>query len=142
MSMSRRNFIKRAAFSSIAAAAVLSGANRGAAAIESSDEYATIIDLSKCDGCKNADTQVVLQLAGTESKPVPQPRNQSRLQPQAKHEDWSNKRELTIASPLIIGLMCSTYRYNMRDRNMKLTFPVVACIAIILLCLPLPLWGK
>jgi hypothetical protein len=37
-----------------------------------------------------------------------------------------------IASLLIIGLMFSIYRWNMKDRNMKSTYPVAVSIAIIL----------
>ncbi len=97
MSISRRNFIKRAAYSSIAATAVLSGTSRGMAAIDSSDEYLSIIDLSKCDGCKNRG--IPRCVAACQSK------NQSRFPqaekpirdywPQPKHEDWSDKQGLT-----------------------------------------------
>ena len=130
MSMSRRNFIKRAAFSSIAAAAVLSGANRGAAAIAVT-KYATIID--KRDGCKMLILQVVLQLAGTRIKAgFLNLRKSAITGPKPKYEDWSNKRELTNRLTPYNWTYVQHLQVQHRDRNTKLTFPVVACIAIIL----------
>ncbi|NLO21439.1 MAG: 4Fe-4S dicluster domain-containing protein [Syntrophomonadaceae bacterium] len=97
MSMSRRSFIKRAAFSGMAVTAVLSGADVAAASINSGNEFASIINLTKCDGCKNFGTPSCV--AACRSK------NQNRFPqaqkpigdywPQTKHEDWSEKQELS-----------------------------------------------
>lgn len=62
------------------------------------DSYATLIDLSKCDGCQNEKTPLCITACreGRQSS-FPKPsKNQLRdYWPQKKHEDWSTKRHLT-----------------------------------------------
>ncbi len=96
MSMSRRNFIKRAAYSGLAATAVLSRVDKAAASLNSTEEYASIIDLSKCDGCSNLDTPLCVASCRTKNQAnYPQPEQPiGDYWPQTKHEDWSDKQGL------------------------------------------------
>ncbi len=96
MSISRRNFIKRAAYSGIAATAVLSGVNKTAAAFNTTDEYATIIDVTKCDGCHGLDTPRCVSACRKKNQDkFPQPEKPIMdYWPQPKHEDWSDKQNL------------------------------------------------
>ncbi|WP_419175822.1 4Fe-4S dicluster domain-containing protein [Desulfosediminicola sp.] len=94
MKISRRNFLKGSAMAG--ALTVLPKVDAHAA--PAPESYATLIDLSKCDGCAGKDTP--LCVAGCRSgraQDFPEPiQDQVRdYWPQKKHEDWSNKRHVT-----------------------------------------------
>ncbi|MGI6453095.1 MAG: 4Fe-4S dicluster domain-containing protein [Syntrophomonadaceae bacterium] len=98
MSMTRRDFVKRGAFSTLAAAAIVTKADKAVAAIDgNTEEYATVIDLTKCNGCPNLDTpRCVAACRSKNYKNYPQPEKPILdYWPQPKHEDWSDKQELT-----------------------------------------------
>jgi Fe-S-cluster-containing dehydrogenase component len=97
MSMSRRNFIKRAAIAGLAASVTVSGAAKASAALNSSDEYASIIDLTHCDGCRDVDIPRCVSACRTRNEDrFPQPEKPIQdYWPQTKHEDWSDKQDLT-----------------------------------------------
>lgn len=97
MPVTRRTFVKRAVVSGVTAAAVLSGTGKALAKAASADEYATIIDLTKCDGCPNQDTpNCVLACRKKNQGRFPQPERPIQdYWPQPIHEDWSDKQHLT-----------------------------------------------
>jgi formate dehydrogenase iron-sulfur subunit len=97
MPISRRKFIQRATYSGLAAAAILTGTDKATAAIDSRGELATVIDLTKCDGCIKFDTPKCVNACREKNKSrFPQPEKPIQdYWPQNKHEDWSDKQELT-----------------------------------------------
>ncbi|MBS3971045.1 MAG: 4Fe-4S dicluster domain-containing protein [Clostridia bacterium] len=97
-SMNRRDFIKRTA----AAAAITTTAVTGVAAGpvyagNSKGQYATVIDMTRCDGCKEFDTpKCVTACKVKNGHRYPEPiDNIPDYWPQKKHEDWSGKRDIT-----------------------------------------------
>ncbi len=63
-----------------------------------SDSYATLIDLTKCDGCAGKPGPLCVSScrSGRESSfPRPEKEQLRDYWPQKKHEDWSSKRQLT-----------------------------------------------
>ena len=95
MVFSRRSFFKGITLSGIAAAGIISGSNKALASTVSS--YATVIDLSRCNGCAHANTpQCVLACRTKNKNNFPQPHMPIKdYWPQNKHEDWSDKQQLT-----------------------------------------------
>lgn len=92
-------FSRRAFLGGVAAAGVASvmPAEEARAAV-SGDTYATLIDLTKCDGCPGRDTPACVaacRSANTHKFPEPDPAMLKDYWPQKKHEDWSDKRHLT-----------------------------------------------
>lgn len=62
------------------------------------DSYATLIDLTKCDGCVGKETPLCVSScrSGRQSSFPEPPKSALRdYWPQKKHEDWSDKRDLT-----------------------------------------------
>jgi len=62
------------------------------------DSFATLIDLSKCDGCPDHKTPSCVSSCRTGRKssfPQPPPEELQDYWPQKKHEDWSSRRHLT-----------------------------------------------
>lgn len=96
MSISRRTFIKRAAYSGITATTLLTGVDRAAAALNTSQQYATIIDLTKCNGCADLDAPGCVTACRSKNQAnFPQPEKPIQdYWPQPKHEDWSDKQDL------------------------------------------------
>jgi len=97
MAITRRTFLKRAALSGVTAATLLSGANKVAAQAVYQQEYATTIDLTKCDGCPHLDTPGCVAACRTKNQPrFPQPEKPiGDYWPQTIHEDWSDKQHIT-----------------------------------------------
>ena len=97
MAITRRTFLKRAALSGATAAIMLSGTGEAAAKMAPNQEYATIIDLSKCDGCAHRDTPACVSACRTKNQPrFPQPEKPiGDYWPQTIHEDWSDKQHVT-----------------------------------------------
>ncbi|HQA50946.1 MAG TPA: 4Fe-4S dicluster domain-containing protein [Syntrophomonadaceae bacterium] len=97
MTITRRTFLKRAALSGVTAAVMLSGTQEAVAQISPNQQYATIIDLTKCDGCIHQDTPAcVLACRSKNRSNFPQPEKPiENYWPQPFHEDWSDKQEVT-----------------------------------------------
>ncbi len=93
MKLSRRKFITGGA--AVGALTFLPRSNVDAAI--STDSYATLIDLSKCDGCADKPLPLCVSSCrqGRKSS-FPEPKKEQLLDywPQKKHEDWSTKRNL------------------------------------------------
>ncbi len=95
MKFSRRTFL--AGMGAATAAAVLPK-SRAQAAADSSDTYATLIDLSRCDGCSALNTPLCVAACRTKNAsrfPEPDPAMLKDYWPKNFHEDWSTRREIT-----------------------------------------------
>lgn len=94
MKINRRRFIQ----TSIATGALSLLSRSPVEAAVSPTSYATLIDLTKCDGCEGKDIPLCVSSCKNErqnSFPNP-PKSELRdYWPQKKHEDWSEKRHLT-----------------------------------------------
>lgn len=91
MKMNRRTFLVGAA--AAATGALIPKGNLQAAVKDTS--YASLIDLTKCDGCVNKGSQACVDACRSGNKvnfPEPDPEKIKDYWPQKKHEDWSNKR--------------------------------------------------
>lgn len=94
MEISRRAFLAGGA--AVAATAV-AGAKPVMAAI-SDRSYATLIDLTKCDGCEGKpvpECVTACRSANQAKFPEPDPKMLKPYWPQKEFEDWSKKRDLT-----------------------------------------------
>lgn len=94
MKISRRTFLRGSAMAG--ALTVLPRVDAHAA--PASDSYATLIDLSKCDGCAGKEAPLCVSACRREradSFPKPAKDQLRDYWPQKKHEDWSNKKNLT-----------------------------------------------
>lgn len=92
MQMNRRTFLA----GTVAAGTMLAPAVQVNAAIRD-DSYATLIDLTRCDGCadKAEPACVTACRKGNEPRfPNPDPDKIRDYWPQKKHEDWSGKKDL------------------------------------------------
>lgn len=97
--ITRREFVKRSAVSSTAAAAALSGVrNKKARAFEKTQNLGSFIDLTKCDGCKNFEVPLCVSACREENKdkfPDPPPSEGiPNYWPHEHKEDWTDKKEL------------------------------------------------
>ena len=93
--LTRRSFLKTGAIvAGTGAAGVLGLSGRASA---SSRTYATLIDLTKCDGCKNEPMPKCVEACRRiNEEKFPNPKEPIRyLWPQKTHDDWSKKRDLT-----------------------------------------------
>ncbi|MBI5444429.1 MAG: cytochrome b/b6 domain-containing protein [Deltaproteobacteria bacterium] len=94
MKFSRRSFLTGVA--AAAGAAVLPKGRAEAKA--AGDSYATLIDLTKCDGCEGKGTPLCVRAcrdANAAKFPEPDPAKIKDYWPQKMHEDWSGKRQVT-----------------------------------------------
>ncbi len=90
----RRSFLKKGLVVSAFGIAGVSGVVKTAEA--KSGTYATLIDLTKCDGCKNEPMPKCMEACrkGNEKK-FPEPKEPIKdLWPQKSHDDWSKKRDV------------------------------------------------
>ncbi len=102
MAISRRSFLAGAI---AAASAAVAPARRTEAAegepigrLPDGEQYATLIDLTRCDGCPDQGTPACVSACRTVNAhkfPEPDPMYLKDYWPQPKHEDWSKKRHLT-----------------------------------------------
>lgn len=93
MKITRRTFLA----SSAAGAASMLPTVTAEAAIRD-DSYATLIDLTRCNGCKDQDSVKCITACRTGNSdkfPNPDPKNIQDYWPQKKHEDWTDKKDLT-----------------------------------------------
>lgn len=96
--ISRRSFIKRTVASGIAGGIALSSAGKWARAATKTGAVGTLIDLSKCDGCKGLEMPACVEVCRTVNKekfPKVEVKEIPNYWPQNKHEDWSQKQDLT-----------------------------------------------
>lgn len=96
MALNRRSFLKGMVLSGIATAGILGKASSVSALVGSSTEYATLINVDKCDACALYDTpQCVLACRNKNKVNFPEPEQpMADYWPQKKHEDWSDKKNL------------------------------------------------
>ncbi len=93
MKINRRSFITTSA----AATALTFLPSASANAAIKPDSFATLIDLTKCDGCPKHKTPLCVSSCREGRKPSfpePPPEELRDYWPQKKHEDWSTKRHL------------------------------------------------
>jgi len=92
--LTRRNFLKKGAMVTAIGAACATGMVETASA--KSGTYATLIDLTKCDGCKNEPIPKCVEACRKENeKRFPDPKEPIKdLWPQKTHDDWSKKRDV------------------------------------------------
>lgn len=93
--ISRRAFLGSMAAAGVACAIPSSEAQ---AASIGGDTYATLIDLTKCDGCPGQEMPACVSACRTANAhkfPEPDPAMLKDYWPQPKHEDWSDKRHIT-----------------------------------------------
>ncbi|WP_092332605.1 4Fe-4S dicluster domain-containing protein [Desulfosporosinus hippei] len=95
--ISRRTFFKRTTAAGLLSALAVTGLNKPVQASElGAGELGTLIDLTKCDGCKNYATPLCVEACGKHNQErFPEPQKPlKKYWPQDKVEDWSNKRDL------------------------------------------------
>ena len=95
--ISRRTFFKRTTAAGLLGALAATGLNKPVqAAGLSNGKLGTLIDLTKCDGCKNYKTPLCVEACGKHNQErFPEPQKPlKKYWPQDKVEDWSNKRDL------------------------------------------------
>lgn len=97
MTITRRSFLRRAAISGITAAGIVTGAGKVLAKTTSTDNWAMLHDLNKCDGCPHLDTPLCVSACRTKNQNnFPEPEQPLKnYWPQKKYEDWSGKRNVT-----------------------------------------------
>lgn len=92
MKINRRSFLA----STVAAGTMLVPAVKVNAAIQD-DSYATLIDLTKCDGCADLPEPACVsscRKGNAEKMPNPDPEQIRDYWPQKKHEDWTGKKDV------------------------------------------------
>lgn len=96
--MDTKNGLTRRSFLKGGAAAIGVAGVSGVAGVASakSKTYATLIDLTKCDGCKGEPMPKCVEACrAVNEKKFPEPREPIKdLWPQKTHDDWSKKRHL------------------------------------------------
>lgn len=97
--ISRRTFLKRSVAAGAVSTIALSGINKVVEASElQGNEKGTIIDLTKCDGCKGEPIPLCVTACKTKNEarfPDPDPKDIQPYWPQKKFEDWSDKKDMT-----------------------------------------------
>lgn len=96
--ISRRTFLKRTAFAGATVGILLATRKPAYAWQDESKKDAltgSLIDLTKCDGCKGFDTPLCVTACKNKNKHrFPQPEKPMKdYWPQKKHEDWSDQQE-------------------------------------------------
>lgn len=94
MILNRRTFLKGMVLSGVTTAGILGKAGTAFAIMNPSTEYATLINVDKCDGCALYDTpQCVSACRQKNEANFPQPEQPiANYWPQKKHEDWSDQK--------------------------------------------------
>jgi Fe-S-cluster-containing dehydrogenase component len=92
--LTRRNFLKKGAVVTAVGAACTVGMAETASAKPGT--YATLIDLTRCDGCKNEPIPKCVEACRRENeKKFPEPKEPIKhLWPLTTHDDWSKKRDV------------------------------------------------
>ena len=91
----RREFFKRSLASGLAGGLALTGLGRQASA--GKPQVGTVIDLTRCNGCRELKIPACITACRRENRDrFPRPVEEiGDYWPQKKHEDWSDKNELT-----------------------------------------------
>ncbi|MBP1760148.1 MAG: Fe-S-cluster-containing hydrogenase subunit [Firmicutes bacterium] len=95
--ISRRTFFKRVTAASLLSTLAATGLDKPVQATETrSGKLGTLIDLTKCDGCKNLGSPLCVQACNKHNQArYPEPvKPIKNYWPQKKFEDWSGKRDL------------------------------------------------
>ena len=95
--MTRRTFLKRSAAAGAVCTAMLSGIDKVKANVIAGEEKGTVIDLTKCDGCKNEPMPLCVSACRDKNEArFPQPKKEDikPYWPQKKFEDWSDKQDV------------------------------------------------
>lgn len=96
--ISRRSFLKRSAAAGVLSSMTLTGLDKATHAEELSNKKGTIIDLTKCDGCKGEDMPLCVAACRDKNLsrfPDPKKEDIQPYWPQKKFEDWSDKKDMT-----------------------------------------------
>lgn len=96
--LSRRAFLKRTVAAGAAGAVTLATSKTKVfATSEKEESMGTLIDLTVCDGCKEQAFPACVQACRSKNEGrFPEPQHPIKdYWPQKKHEDWSDKRDLT-----------------------------------------------
>ncbi|MCW2279188.1 4Fe-4S dicluster domain-containing protein [Heliophilum fasciatum] len=95
--INRRTFLRRALSSGMSGAAILTAGKQALAAPSAIGTVGTMIDLTRCDGCSKEKTpQCVAACRQKNASRYPEPQHPIQdYWPQKKHEDWSDKRQVT-----------------------------------------------
>jgi len=90
----RRSFLKKGAMVTAIGAICTTGLVETASA--KAGTYATLIDLTRCDGCKNEPIPKCIEACRKENeKKFPEPKEPIKdLWPQKSHDDWSKKKDV------------------------------------------------
>ncbi|MCX8119094.1 MAG: 4Fe-4S dicluster domain-containing protein [Desulfobacterota bacterium] len=93
--LTRRNFLKKGALLTAVGAASAAGVPQPANA--KAGTYATMIDLTRCDGCKSEPIPRCVEACRRENeRKFPEPKGPIKdLWPQKTHDDWSKRRDVT-----------------------------------------------
>lgn len=95
--ISRRTFFKRSTAAGLLSALAAVGLNNPVQASElNREKLGTLIDLTRCDGCKNYKTPLCVNACSQHNQArYPEPQKPLKFYwPQKKFEDWSEKRNL------------------------------------------------
>lgn len=93
--ITRRTFLKRTVAASTISAVMLSGFDK-VGAEGKGNEKGTVIDLTKCDGCKDEPVPLCVSACRTKNESrFPQPKKEDIIPywPQKTFEDWSNEQD-------------------------------------------------
>lgn len=97
--VTRRTFLKRGTAVGVMTTVALTGVDKVAAKTkDSGSEKGTVIDLSKCDGCKNEEIPLCVSACRLKSEqrfPNPNKEDIKPYWPRKKFEDWSDKQDIT-----------------------------------------------
>lgn len=95
--VTRRTFLRRGATAGAVGAGLLYGWNRQAKAAGPGVRMASIIDLTRCDGCASLETPACVTACRTKNGDrFPEPQQPiTNYWPQKRKEDWSKQRHLT-----------------------------------------------
>lgn len=125
MKINRRKFITGSA--TLGALTLLPRLDTAQAAI-SPDSYATLIDLTKCNGCKDTSQPLCVSACREgrkDSFPEPSPEQLQDYWPQKKHEDWSQKRHLNDRFTPYNWIFVQ--RVNVNGRNLSIPRRCMHC---------------
>jgi Fe-S-cluster-containing dehydrogenase component len=95
--INRRTFFKRSAAAGVLSFIAASGLEKTAYGVTNTQEIGTVIDLTRCDGCKDLEVPLCVSACRNKNEArFPEPVKPIQpYWPQTKFEDWSEKRGLT-----------------------------------------------
>ncbi|HBT47535.1 MAG TPA: oxidoreductase [Peptococcaceae bacterium] len=96
--MNRREFLRRSLAAGVGASLALTGLQRVGVAEGAVTQFGTLIDLTRCDGCKDRSLPLCVDACREANRHrFPQPRKEDLKPywPQKNYEDWSEKQHVT-----------------------------------------------